>query len=157
MATTVQDVFDLTLPIIDAVGDSDISDYKDKTLGILNVLRGELFPYSDTWKVLDENKRPIVQKLTSFDDEIGLDDYICQTLMPYGLGAHLMLTEDTTTASYCQQRYDELKQLLTRGLPTESTDIEDVYAGQYWDEAEGKWKRRNSNGIGFEWTTRWNW
>jgi hypothetical protein len=39
----------------------------------------------------------------------------------------LLLNEDPSTANYCQQRYDELKASLMRGLPAESEDIEDVY------------------------------
>lgn len=38
-----------------------------------------------------------------------------------------VLNEDPATANFCQQRYDELKATLMRGLPSESEDIEDVY------------------------------
>ena len=78
--------------------------------------------------------------------------------MPYGLAAHLMLQEDTTTAAYCQQRYDELKNRLASGLPQDSDDIVDVYSGNNgmrYNSATGEWEYIRSNGIGFEWTTRW--
>lgn len=159
MATTVQDVFDKMLTIIDAVDDADVSDYERRTIGIVNILMGELYMYSDNWQVAEVGKRPIVTPVTAFTDNIGLDDYICRTVMPYGLAAHLMLQEDTTTASYAQQRYDELKQKLAEGLPTESDDIVDVYAGnngKWYNPATGEWEYiTGSNGIGFEWTTRW--
>ena len=159
MATTVQDVFDKMLTIIDAVDDQDVSDYENRTIGIINVLAGELYIYSDNWKVSEPGKRPIVTPVAEFTDEIGLDDYICRTVMPYGLAAHLMLQEDTTTAAYAQQRYDELKRLLAQGLPAESEDVVDVYAGndgKWYNPATGEWEYiKGHNGIGFEWTTRW--
>ena len=160
MATTVQDVFDKMLTLIDAVDDADVSDYENRTIGIINVLIGELFIYSDNWKVVERGKRPIALEVQDMEDEIALDDYICRTVMPYGLAAHLMLQEDTTTAAFCQQRYDELKRLLAQGLPQDSEDIVDVYAGgngdgRRYNPATGEWEYIRSNGIGFEWTTRW--
>ena len=156
--TKVQDVFDKMLTLIDAVDDADVSDYENRTIGIVNVLIGELFMYSDNWKVVEKGKRPIAPEVEEFEDEIGLDDYICRTVMPYGLAAHLMLQEDTTTAAYCQQRYDELKLRLAQGLPQDSDDIVDVYSGNNgmrYNSATGEWEYIRSNGIGFEWTTRW--
>lgn len=158
MATRVQDVFDKMLTIIDAVDDADVSDYENRTIGIVNVLIGELFIYSDNWKVVTKGKRPIAPEVEEMEDEIGLDDYICRTVMPYGLAAHLMLQEDTTTAAYAQQRYDELKRMLASGLPQDSDDIVDVYSGNNgmrYNSATGEWEYIRSNGIGFEWTTRW--
>jgi hypothetical protein len=72
--------------------------------------------------------------LSEIDDEIDLDDYICQSVLPYGLAAHLLMQEDLTSASYFQQRYEELKRDLERGLPTVSEDIEDVYGGIEYGE-----------------------
>ena len=63
------------------------------------------------------------------EDVIDLDDYICQSVLPYGLAAHLLMQEDLTSANYFQQRYEELKRMLEKGLPTVSEDIEDIYGG----------------------------
>jgi hypothetical protein len=160
MSTQVQDVFDKMLTLIDAVDDADVSDYENRTIGIINVLIGELYMYSDNWKITERGKRPICPEVAEMEDIIQLDDYICRTVMPYGLAAHLMLQEDTTTAAYCQQRYDELKNKLASGLPQDSEDVVDVYAGghgdgMYYNSATGEWEYIRSNGIGFEWTTRW--
>ena len=158
MATTVQDVFDIMLADIDAVDDADVSDYENRTIGIINQLGGELFMYSDNWKIVTKGKRPIFTPVSDKDDVIDLDDYICRSVLPYGLAAHLMLQEDTTTAAYCQQRYDELKNKLAEGLPQDSEDVVDVYAGNNgmrYNSATGEWEYIRSNGIGFEWTTRW--
>jgi len=159
MATTVQEVFDEMLTVIDAADDLDTTDYQHRTIGIINILAGELYKYSDNWKVSQPSKRPIVTPVEDFDDEINLDDYICRTVMPYGLAAHLMLQEDTATASYAQQRYDELKRDLQSGLPTMSEPIVDVTVGndgKRYNPETGEWEYIDDyDGIGFKWTTRW--
>lgn len=134
--TTPEKVFELAINLMDELDDDgdydneDTTEYRNRTLGILNILRGELYMYSDTFKKNQEwdlGRRPIVQVLSDFDDIIDLDDYICQTVMPYGLAAHLLMDENPSAAGYFQQRYDELKMMLERGMPTMSEDIEDVY------------------------------
>ena len=133
MATTPQDVFEIAMSIMDELSDSgeadtaDTAEYKNRTVPILNVLAGELYPYSDTYEYDEDGIRPIVRVIEDFSDNIGLDDYCCRSILPYGLVAHLLLDENPTSASYCQQRYDELKATLTRGLPQVSEDIGDVY------------------------------
>ena len=134
--TNAQYVFETAMTLMDelneATGKADTSDtkeYKNRTLKILNVLRGELFPYSDTFTAGAAGKRPICPAIDDFTSAIGLDDYICQSVLPYGLAAHLLMQEDPTSANYFQQRYDELKSLLARGLPAESEDIGDGYGG----------------------------
>ena len=134
--TTPLKVFELAINLMDELNDAgqydneDTQEYKNRTLAILNVLRGELYVYSDTFKKnqdWEQGRRPIVQTLSSFTDIIDLDDYICQTVMPYGLAAHLLMDENPSAASYFQQRYDELKSMLMMGRPTVSEDVEDVY------------------------------
>lgn len=138
MATTAQDVFDAAMGLMDEVNEStgetdtaDTREYKNRTLLILNVMRGELYPYSDTYESLDDGKRPIAAVIEAFDDYIGLDDYICQSVMPYGLAAHLLLDENPSAASFFNQRYEELKAQLSRGLLRTSEDIVDVYSDPY--------------------------
>ena len=149
MATNAQWIFDTTMGLIDEVNEqtgstdtTDTREYKVRTLFILNTLRGELYPYSDTFKDIEPGKRPIVSIIENFDDDIDLDDYICQTVMPYGLAAHLLLDENPTSAAYFNERYEELKAQLARGLPQSSEDIEDVYSN-YRD------------GLGYGWFSRW--
>lgn len=134
MATNAQRVFDLTMGLMDEVNEtsgatdtSDTREYKNRTLFILNILRGELYKYSDTYVDDEPGIRPIVSVIENFEDNIDLDDYICQTVMPYGLAAHLLLDENPTSADYFNQRYQELLMKLERGLPAESSDIVDVY------------------------------
>lgn len=133
--TTAQRVFDLTMALMDEMSESgatdtaDTKEYKNRTLNILNVLRGELYPYSDTYLDAETGKRPIAIVIQNFTDEIALDDYICQSILPYGLAAHLLLDENPSSASFFQQKYDELKAGLARGMPKTSEDIEDIYGG----------------------------
>ena len=97
---------------------------------ILNSLRGELFPYSDTYSTEDSDGRPIATYISSLTKAIDLDDYICQTVMPYGLAALLLLDENPTSAAFFQQRYEELVRGLRSGIPTGSEEIEDVYGNR---------------------------
>lgn len=149
MATNAQAVFDAAMGLMDEVNEasgatdtSDTREYKNRTLFILNVLRGELYPYSDNFKVEEEGVRPIAPIITDFTSDIGLDDYICQSVMPYGLAAHLLLDENPTSASFFNQRYEELKAQLARGMPQGSEDIEDVYS-------------HSRDGLGYGWFSRW--
>lgn len=132
--TTAQRVFDITMGLIDEVnensGETDTADtreYKVRTLLILNALRGELYPYSDTYNVETAGERPIVSVIQDFDTPIDLDDYICQSVMPYGLAAHLLLDENPASASFFQQRYEELRNNLSKGLPKTTEAITDCY------------------------------
>lgn len=130
--TTAQEIFEAAIALMDSqseTGKADVPDnaeYKNRVLSILNILRGELYIYSDTYDPNEEG-RPIAGLIREMDKPIDLDDYLCQTLMPYGLAAHLMLQEDPSAASFFQSRYEELRNNLSRGLPAQSQDIEDVY------------------------------
>lgn len=134
--TTGMDVFEIAITLMDELNDSgayqheDTVEYQNRTKAILNVLQGELYMYSDTYKKNTEwasGRRPVPAKITDLEAVIDLDDYICTTVMPYGLAAHLLMDENPSTASFFQQRYDELKAQLQRGMPVESVDIEDLY------------------------------
>ena len=132
------DVFQRAITIMDELSDTgkykyeDTDEYRYRTLSILNILINELYPYSDTYPKYTEwesGRRPVLLPLDDLYVEIDLDDYCAGTVLPYGLAAHLLLDENPSTAGYCQQRYDELKNALMRGVGqmTVSEDIEDVY------------------------------
>lgn len=136
MATTAQWVFEKAMHLMDEAdefsGLADISDtrgYKNRTLPILNVLRFECFPYSDTCRAAGPGKRPVCPEIPDFETELPLDDGLCQGVLPYGLAAHLLLDENPPLAAYFQQRYEELLNALRRGIPGESEDIVDLYGG----------------------------
>lgn len=136
MATTAQRVFDIAMGLMDEVNENsgatdtaDTKEYKQRTLLILTALRGELYPYSDTYTREIPGKRPIAMPITNFTDPIGLDDFLCQSIMPYGLAAQLLLNEDASAASFLQQRYEELIARYGRGIPQNSESITDLYGG----------------------------
>lgn len=147
MATNAQEIFEKSMSLMDELNEgsgaadtADTREYKNRSLSILNILRGELYPYSDTYaRDVEQGRRPICPPIMNFTDAVGLDDYICQSVMPYGLAAHLMMQEDTASANFFIQRYDELKAMLARGLPSESEDIEDVYGGYFPHNEFGRW------------------
>ena len=135
---TGMDVFQRAITIMDELNDAgkykhdDTTEYLNRTLAILNILQNELYPYSDTcpkYTEWESGRRPVLMPLEDLYSEIDLDDYCAGTVLPYGLAAHLLLDENPTAAGYFQQRYDELKMGLMRGLGkiTMSEDIEDIY------------------------------
>lgn len=142
MATTAQQVFDIAIGLMsaDTNGQTETSDtleYKNRTLLILNALRGELYPYSDTYARSEDGTRPTTLPISDFDTPINLDDYIAQTVMPYGLAAHLLIDENPTVAGFFQQRYEELLNKLGNA-PQDFEQIVDVYGGIGHSEG-GRW------------------
>jgi hypothetical protein len=130
--TTAQDIFELAIAMMDEMDDqgradhSDTTEYKNRTLPILNILRGELYPYSDTYMIQDSG-RPIAALITDFDVPIELDDYICQSVMPYGLAANLLVDENPSAASFYQARYEELLRQKAMKMQAAVGEIEDLY------------------------------
>lgn len=147
MATTAQEIFEESMSLMGELNEStgaadtqDTREYKNRALSILNILRGEVYPHSDTYdRDVEQGKRPICPPIMNFTEAIHLDDYICQSVLPYGLAAHLLMQEDPTSANFFMQRYDELKAMLARGLPAESVEIEDVYGGFFPHNDFGRW------------------
>lgn len=141
MSTTALDVFGLSIHLMgeadETTGATDTPDnleYKNRTLSLLNILCQECYPLSDTYAVATAGTRPALDFLTDFTTAIGLDDGICRSVLPYGLAAHLLLSEGRTSeASFFQQRYDEAKANV-RAIPREFEAIEDVYGGIRFSE-----------------------
>jgi hypothetical protein len=108
-------VFDLAIHLMDeqyeltgATRTADTKEYEFRALSILNILRHELFPFSDTYDWGENGRRWICPELEDMEQPIDLDDAIAQGVMPYGLAAHLLLGENNTMASFFNQRYAEL-------------------------------------------------
>jgi hypothetical protein len=73
--------------------------------------------------------RPIPAVITALSDTLVLDDVTARMVLPFGLAAHLMLEENAATASYFNQRYEELKRQATKGPPSPTEKITDLYGG----------------------------
>lgn len=112
---TGKEIFDLAIICMgendDTDGNTDTPDtleYKVRAPGIINILIGECYRYSDTYEETEDGTRPVPNRITDLDGWVDLDDYLCATVLPYGLAAELLKTEDAATAGYCLQRYTEL-------------------------------------------------
>lgn len=136
MSTTAKWVFDKAIFLMDEQNEStgqtqtsDTKEYEFRSVPILNILRHELYPISDTYKQSADGKRPISTEIESLDDYIDLDDFVAQGIMPYGLAAHLLLGENDSVANYFSQRYSEMYAAAVRSLPSQFEDIPLHYGG----------------------------
>jgi hypothetical protein len=132
--TTAQRVFELAMGLMGEVNENtgaadtnDNREYKLRTLLILNTLRSELHPFSDNYAP-DGGARPVCPVIGSLDAPVGIDDALCEGVLPYGLAAHLLLDENPGMAGFFQQRYEELLARL-RNTPGAFAPIESVYGG----------------------------
>lgn len=71
--------------------------------------------------------RPSPGPITSIDDTLVLDDVMAASVLPYGLGAKLMATENVSLGSYLQSIYDENKFRAVQDKPQPINPVEDVY------------------------------
>ena len=134
--TTVNDVFFLTMSLIDELNDrsgqvdhAETRDYKQRTPGILTMLCGELYHYSDTRKHAKHGKRPVCPPVTSFEDELALDDFLCRSVLPYGLAARLLIDENPSTAAFYEREYTEMLIKYGMRIPVKIVPIHNVYGG----------------------------
>ena len=134
--TTAAWVFARAIHLMDEQNEStgetstaDTAEYKLRTLSILNILRHELFPYSDTYEAQDDGTRDICREITNFTDVIDLDDVLAQGIMPYGLAAHLLLGENDSMAAFFNAKYSELIQSLAAKKASKWEDITPYYGG----------------------------
>ncbi len=132
--TTVNDVFSLTMSLIDELSErtgapdpAQTRDYMQRTPGIVTVLLGELYRYSDTYRRGEPGVSPACPPVTSIDDVIGLDDTLCRGALPYGIAARLLTGENSAAAAYYEREYQRVKQELR--LPVSAQPIADVYGG----------------------------
>lgn len=145
--TTGQTIFDMAITLMGEMDDNgntdwaDTVEYRNRALNILNVLRNEVYQYSDTYKTQKKNfpgKRPVCPLMESLDDEIGIDDVMAQTVLPYGLAAHLLLDENDNMAAFFNKRYQELLKYLGANIPGEWEAIAMEYGGLEFGEF-GSW------------------
>lgn len=101
---TAKQVYDMALVLIDevtevgAVTPDTPKYYESRSKSILTQLQTELLSASQEPEVITDLTQALI-----------LPDRVAITVLPYGLAAHLLLTEDVNTASYFNARYDELK------------------------------------------------
>lgn len=131
---TVSDVFDVTMQLIDEVSDTgatqttDTEEYRNRTIGIMNILISECYPFSDE---KDNTKLDSAWRaVEAFDDSLkGIDNTLALGVMPYGLAANLLTDENPTAANYYQQRYEALLAAKRSRMQADVGEIENVYGG----------------------------
>ena len=145
---SVQGVFDKAMYLIDAQNEStgstdnsDTTEYKVRTLGILNNLIDDAYPASDTFAISEDGKRPALDDLTSFSDEIKMDPYIVRSVLPCGLAAKLLSEENPTLADFFWQLYEQRLAKARAGVPASFESIEDglPYGGIEYGEFARWW------------------
>lgn len=145
---SVQGVFDKAMYLIDAQNEStgstdnsDTTEYKVRTLGILNNLIDDAYPASDTFAIGEDGKRPALDDLTSFSDEIRMDPYIVRSVLPCGLAAKLLSEENPTLADFFWQLYEQRLAKARAGVPASFESIEDglPYGGIEYGEFARCW------------------
>lgn len=145
---SVQGVFDKAMYLIDAQNEStgstdnsDTTEYKVRTLGILNNLIDDVYPASDTFAISEDGKRPALDDLTSFSDEIRMDPYIVRSVLPCGLAAKLLSEENPTLADFFWQLYEQRLAKAREGVPASFESIEDglPYGGIEYGEFARWW------------------
>lgn len=118
--TTVQDVFDIAIHLMDEQSESsgstitaDTQEYRLRTISILNAILPALYPYSDTCAYPNQG-RPICPRLSQqdhskpdFTQPIPLDDTLALGILPYALAAHLLAGENAELSEWFFARYHQ--------------------------------------------------
>ena len=123
MPTTGTDALNAALAIMDELGTNE---YNARAVTLINMLCDKLFPYSDTYKV-GTSGRPVCKRAASLADTLDLDDVLAQSVLPYGLAAQLMLSDDPSQAANFEAIFQERLVEARLQLPLEIQEIEDVY------------------------------
>jgi hypothetical protein len=71
--------------------------------------------------------RPVPSSILAITDQMQVDDVTAKTIVPYGLAAHLLLTENPDSANYFQQRFEELKRLASQQQTASEEMITNLY------------------------------
>ncbi|MDR0906716.1 MAG: hypothetical protein LBN00_11205 [Oscillospiraceae bacterium] len=133
--TTLKEAFAITMSLIDELNENGEAetlsnrDFEHRAPGIVAVLLGELYPYSDTYASPTAGKRAICPPIAGFDDALPLDDFLSRSVLPCALAARLMLDENPAVAAYYERRYMELLGKYGTMHAATPEPIADVYGG----------------------------
>jgi hypothetical protein len=118
MPITGQQVYDIAMVLIDEVTElggvtpDTPKYYQTKAKSIINVLQAELTQAGKEITIIND-----------LSESLSIPDKEALMILPYGVAAHLMLSEDQGVASFFNNRYDELKRKATVSFQP----ITDVY------------------------------
>lgn len=138
--STVQEVFDIAVRLMDAQNEStgstdtaDTKEYRLRTPSLLNSILDRAYPASDTYPrqsgadLAAEGMRPVCPKVRTMEDEIGLDERLCTGVLPYGLAGLLLTEENPTLANFFWQTFLEQLEAARQGLTGTAEGVEDWY------------------------------
>ena len=140
MTTTVQEIFDQAIHLMDEQNEStgatvtaDTTEYKTRTISILNTAIPRLYPYSSNYD-RDAVGRPKATKLMvedyaepDFEQVIALDDDLCLGLLPFYLAAELLSGENENLAAWFMNQYRENLNDFKRNIPARFEAISTPY------------------------------
>jgi len=133
---SMQAVFDKAIHWIDAQNEStgstmtaDTKEYALRTPSIVNMYLNVVYPYSDTYAAREDGRRPFLEPVAALEDELDLDAYICMSVLPFALAAGLLVEENAAVADAALQIYQENLARAAGTLPSEISDVENVYGG----------------------------
>lgn len=140
MTTTVQEIFDQAIHLMDEQNEStgatvtaDTGEYKTRTISILNTAIPRLYPYSSNYD-RDAVGRPKATKLMvkdysnpDFTQIVALDDDLCLGLLPFYLAAELLSGENENLAAWFMNQYRENLNDFKRNIPARFEAISTPY------------------------------
>lgn len=144
---TVQAIFDKAMYLIDGQNEStgvtltsDTKEYQVRTIGILNNLIDLVYPASDTFAIGEDGRRPALDDVEAFTDELDLDARILRDVLPNGLAAKLLAEENPALADYFQQCFEQSLAEARARRPAVFESIDDClpYGGIEYGEF-GRW------------------
>lgn len=135
--TKAGDVFSLSLALMNIrEGSGDETGYRERALGLMNLLQAELYDVSEGTEAGCGHAVPPL--LRSFDSTVQLDDLLARTVMPYGLAAMLFNDEEPTLAEGFLSKFRELKSAARGSIPPELSEVTDFYGISEYSEM-GAW------------------
>ena len=137
---SVQEIFDIAIHLMDeqseatgATRTSETEEYTFRTPSALNSILNWVYPYSDTYVQALSGKRPTYPKVVSMSDTVDMDDYICLSVLPYGLAARLA-EEGSAMRKWLEQTFLARMEAARSRLPAVESTVEDVYSGIEYGE-----------------------
>ena len=138
---TVQQIFDQAIRMMDAQNEStgstmtaDTKEYALRAPDCLNRYINLVYPYSDTYAPREDAKRAVHPRLSAMADDVDMDDFICQSVLPPALIYELLREEQPEVANACYQDYERALQDAKQTLPAAYADVEDAYGGIEYGE-----------------------
>jgi hypothetical protein len=137
---TVREIFDIAIHLMDEQSEAsgatltaDTKEYSYRTPSALNSILNWVYPYSDTYVEALSGRRPVYPAVSGMNDRIDMDDYICLSVLPYGLAARLA-EESYALKNWFEQTFLERIEAASRTLPSTEAEIEDCYGGIEYGE-----------------------